>query len=157
MARWFILLFIGLPLAACGSSRAPSSLQTSSIECAPYARQISGVDLYGDAASWWDAADGRYPRSTQPTPGAVLVFRRSSRLPYGHVSVVTHLDDARTIRVTQANWVHHHIARNEPVVDVSPANDWTAVRVWWAPAGELGLTTYPAFGFVGPAGGQPGS
>ena len=52
--------------------------------------------------------------------------------------------------VTQANWVHGRIARSEPVVDVSPGNDWSAVRVWWEPSGQLGTTVYPTFGFIGP-------
>jgi hypothetical protein len=154
MLRWCILLTVGFALTACGSQRGGSPVTGSSadVECAPYAREVSGIALYGDAASWWDSAAGRYPRSDRPAPGAVLVFRRSARLPYGHVSVVANLDSPREIRVTQANWVHHHIARNEPVVDVSPSNDWSAVRVWWAPSGQLGTTVYPTFGFVGPAG-----
>ena len=152
MLRWCILFPAGLALAACGSQRGPALGASSDMECAPYARQVSGIALYGDAASWWDEAAGRYPRSGQPAPGAVLVFRRSGRLPYGHVSVVADLDSPREIRVTQANWVHHHIARSEPVLDVSPSNDWSAVRVWWAPSGQLGTTVYPTFGFVGPAG-----
>ncbi len=80
----------------------------------------------------------------------MLVFRRSGRLPHGHVSVVAGLRRRREILVTQANWVHGRIARGEPVVDVSPGNDWTAVRVWWEPSGALGTTAYPTFGFIAP-------
>jgi len=154
MARWSVcILVLGLGLAGCGSSpRLGGGGSASNLECAPYARQVSGIQLYGDAAAWWDEAAGRYPRSDQPEPGAVLVFRRSSRLPYGHVSVVKGVSSGREIMVTQANWVHHRIARAEPVVDVSSGNDWSEVRVWWAPSGQLGTTVYPTFGFVGPAG-----
>src|ERR1700712_1581935 len=134
----------GRPLHSGGTSAA------SGVECAPFARQLSGVQLYGDAASWWDGAAGRYERSSQPSPGAVLVFRRSGRLPSGHVSVVARLQSAREILVTHANWMHGRIARNEPVVDVSSGNDWSAVRVWWEPSGALGTTTYPTFGFIAP-------
>ena len=138
-------------LSACaGNGGRPGLSSAASVECVPYARQVSGIQLHGDAASWWDAAAGRYDRGSQPSPGGVLVFRRSERLPHGHVSVVAALRSAREIVVSQANWVHGRIARSEPVVDVSPANDWTAVRVWWAPAGTLGVTTYPTFGFVAP-------
>ena len=56
------------------------------------------------------------------------------------------------IRVAQANWVHGRITRNEPVVDVSPGHDWTAVRVWWAPGGNLGSAAYPTYGFIAPPG-----
>ena len=140
-------------VSACAGPSRRSSLtsgpsQSDSVECAPYARQITGLQLYGDAADWWDAAAGQYQRNSQPTPGSVLVFQRSSRLPHGHVSVVRSLQSEREITVTQANWVHGRIAANEPVVDVSPGNDWSEVRVWWEPAGQLGNTIYPAFGFV---------
>ncbi len=152
MTRWFPLLLAAV-VSACGSARYAGTGTSSDLECAPYARQVSGITLYGDAASWWDAAAGRYPRGDRPRAGSVLVFRRSARLPHGHVSVVAALDGSREIRVDQANWVHHRIARDEPVVDVSPGNDWSAVRVWWQPAGQLGATVYPTYGFVGPAGG----
>ncbi len=153
MARWSAcILLLSLGLAGCGSSPRLGEGSASNLECAPYARQVSGIQLYGDAAAWWDEAAGRYPRTDQPQPGAVLVFRRSSRLPYGHVSVVRGVSSGREIMVTQANWVHHRVGRAEPVVDVSSGNDWSEVRVWWAPSGQLGTTVYPTFGFVGPAG-----
>ena len=141
-----------LALSACAGGQ-PRMGGLASVECAPYARQASGVQLFGDAASWWDAAAGRYARGSEPSPRAVLVFRRTARLPSGHVAVVTALRSPREIDVTQANWVHGQVARSEPVVDVSPGNDWTAVRVWWAPLGRLGSGTYPTWGFIAP--GQP--
>ena len=116
----------------------------------PYARERSGLPLYGNAAQWWQEAAGRFRRSHQPAPGAVLVFRATSRLPDGHVSTVVRLRSAREIVVDHANWVHGHLGHADPVVDVSPGNDWTAVRVWWAPSGRLGATTYAAYGFVLP-------
>jgi len=85
-------------------------------------------------------------------PGGVLVFRRSGRLPSGHVSVVGDLVAAREIRVTQANWVHRRITRDEPVIDVSPGNDWSQVRVWWEPSRSLGSSTYATYGFIAPRG-----
>jgi hypothetical protein len=155
IVRWSILV-LGLALAGCGSSpRLSGSSSLADIECAPYARQASGLQLYGDAAAWWDEAAGQYARTDHPQPGAVLVFRPSSRLPHGHVSVVRQVQSGREIIVTQANWVHHRIAREEPVMDVSADNDWTAVRVWWEPSGQLGTTVYPTYGFVGPAGVAP--
>jgi hypothetical protein len=36
------------------------------------------------------------------------------------------------------------------VIDVSPRNDWSLVRVWWPPAGAMGATDYPAYGFIRP-------
>lgn len=134
-----------LPLAGCGGG-GPG--RASTVECAPYARQLTGLQLYGDAAAWWEQAAGRYRRSSEPQPDSALVFRRSGRLPSGHVSVVARVVSSREIRVDQANWVHHRITLDEPVVDVSAANDWSAVRVWWAPAGQLGATTYATYGFI---------
>ena len=141
-------------LSACAGGQ-PRLGGSASVECVLYARQVSGVQLFGDAASWWDAAAGRYARSSEPSPGAVLVFRRTARLPSGHVAVVAALRSPREIDVTQANWAPGRIARSEPVVDVSPGNDWTAVRVWWAPLGQTGSSTYPTFGFIAP--GPPGA
>ena len=152
---WVVCLGVLSLLSACAGGGPPSGAvgvsSRADVECAPYAREVSGIQLYGDAASWWDSAAGRYQRSSEPSAGAVLVFRRSARLPAGHVSVVARLQSSREIMVTQANWVHGHIAHSEPVVDVSAGNDWTAVRVWWEPSRALGTTTYPTFGFIAPA------
>ena len=148
--RPVLAVLLALSVAACGSSGAGLHSSVSSLECAPYARQRTGVQLYGDAASWWDQADGQYAKGSDPVPGGVLVFRRSGRLPYGHVAVVRDQLSAREITVDQANWVHHRVTTGEPVVDVSDANDWSEVRVWWDPAGTMGATTYPAYGFIAP-------
>ena len=149
-------LLLLLAVAGCGGGgRLPAAGTASGVECAPFARAESGVQLYGEAYTWWAGASGRYDRGATPRPGAVLVFRRTGRLPSGHVSVVTEAGRPGEIRVSQANWVHGRITRDEQVVDVSSGHDWTAVRVWWAPAGALGATTYPTYGFVGPAPGTP--
>ena len=105
--------------------------------------------LYGDAAGWWDQAAGRYARGQRPTPGGVLVFRRSARLEAGHVAVVTGVASEREITVTQANWVRRRVTR-DTVVDVSPDGDWSQVRVWWAPSAALGAGVYPTYGFIAP-------
>ena len=140
-----------LVLAACGSGGTGAGASTA-LECVPFARQVSGIQLYGDAHTWWDQAAGQYDRGTEPVQGGVLVFRQTGRLGHGHVSVVSEVVSGREIRVTQANWVHRRIGRDEPVVDVSPAGDWSAVRVWWAPSRSLGVTTYPTYGFISPNG-----
>lgn len=140
-----------LILTGCGGGRSTTGPGSAdAVECAPFARQVSGIELYGDAASWWEQAQDRYQRSDAPSAGGVLVFQRSGRLPAGHVSVVARLVSDREIRVIQANWVHHRITRDEPVVDVSPGNDWSQVRVWWDPVNGLGNTVYHAYGFIIP-------
>ncbi len=152
-------LMAALLLTGCGAGpRGAGSVGTStSLECAPFARQVSGIQLYGEAYSWWDQAAGRYDRSSEPVPGGVLVFRRGTTLPSGHVSVVGRVISAREIRVTQSNWVHHRIGRDETVLDISARNDWSAVRVWWAPIGALGSTVYPTYGFIAPLGRRLGA
>jgi surface antigen len=120
------------------------------LECAPFARALTGVRLGGAAASWWTQAQGRYARSATPADGSVLVLRQEPRLPYGHVAVVSRVVSSREILVTQANWVHHRVTQDQPVVDVSADNDWTLVQVWWPPAGQLGTHDYPAYGFIRP-------
>ncbi len=146
-----------LALQACGSAPAPAFTASApagphypGISCAPFARELSGIALYGDAASWWDQASGQYRRDSQPVLGAALVFRREQRLPAGHVSVVSRLLGPRQIQVTQANWVPGELDEDQLVVDVSERNDWSLVRVWYPPVNQLGAHSYAAFGFVHP-------
>ena len=98
-------------------------------ECLHVARTL----LSRAAADWWQEAEWRYRRSQVPEAGSVLVFRRTSRLPSGHISVVSRVLSERQILVTHANWLRDHVSEDAPVVDVSPDNDWTLVRVWWPP------------------------
>jgi CHAP domain-containing protein len=124
-------------------------------ECVPYARLVSGINLYGDAWSWWDlAVAGHYERGETPQPGAVLVLRKTRSLFHGHVAVVTDLVGPREILVTHANWGNGWatpgiIYSGMRVRDESPLNDWTAVRFWNAKAAAFGHI-YPAYGFIYP-------
>jgi hypothetical protein len=147
-----LLLSLLLALSACASGFHSSDYVGGSVavECAPFARALSGVRLSGDAADWWWQAGERYVRGSQPTIGSVLVLRRSGRLPSGHVAVVSQVLGRRQILVTQANWVHHRVSEDQPVIDISSANDWSLVRVWWPPTVEMGAAPYPAFGFIQP-------
>jgi len=153
MLRARLALLPCLALAACAGPRlaSPSHFGAPTrLSCVPYARAVSGIDLSGDAYQWWDEAAGVYPRSQAPSPGAVLVFAPHGGMRVGHLAVVTAVEDAREIRVTQANWLPHRIERDQKVVDVSPCNDWTAVRVWYEPAHALGARVYPTYGFIRP-------
>jgi hypothetical protein len=148
-----LLPLLCLALAACGSSGVPGRNDigaSASVECAPFARALTGLSLSGDAADWWRQAAGRYARSQRPAIGSLLVLRRSGRLPSGHVAVVSGVLSRREIMVTQANWVHHRITEDQPVIDVSKNGDWSLVRVWWPPSGQMGTSAYPAFGFIRP-------
>jgi hypothetical protein len=147
-----LLAMLCLPtLAACGGTPSGDYVGgTAAVECAPFARALTGIELSGTAADWWREADGRYARIRGPEVGSVLVFRRSGRLPDGHVAVVSQVLSERRITVTQANWVHHRVTMDQPVIDVSENGDWSMVRVWWPPAGEMGVGDYPTLGFIRP-------
>ena len=155
--RVLCLLAGPLGLSACASSGPSTGARagdyvggTVPLDCAPFARALSGIQLKGSAADWWDEADGRYRRSGAPIIGSVLVLRRSGRLPDGHVAVVSGILGEREILVTQANWVHHRVTEDQPVIDVSRDNDWSEIRVWWPPSSQMGITNYAAFGFLRP-------
>ena len=143
--------FALLGLTGCASTESPVSgaaVGNVPLECAPFARAVSGVELRGAAADWWPQAEGRYPRTQTAAVGSVLVFRRSTRLPDGHVAVVSRVLSDRRILATHANWVRHRVSGDVPVIDVSPGNDWTRVRVWWPPTNQMGVTEYATFGFI---------
>jgi surface antigen len=118
--------------------------------CVEYARLRSGLEIFGDAKTWWQHAENIYARFTQPAAEAVMVFSGSARLARGHVAVVTRIVSPREIRVDQANWRNHgEIDRNTPVLDVSAQNDWSKVRVWDMGSNQFGSRVYPIKGFIG--------
>ncbi|UFN48068.1 CHAP domain-containing protein [Roseomonas sp. OT10] len=150
-------LVLVLGLAACAGPRLdPVAMGyeagRGTLSCVPYARARSGIDLRGDGWQWWDAAAGRYARGNTPRVDSVLVFRSAGRLRDGHVAVVSRVVSPREIRVDHANWASGGlkglVARDQLVLDVSPRNDWTQVRVWYPPAGVVGNTVFPTYGFV---------
>jgi hypothetical protein len=116
-------------------------------QCVPYARARSGIGIFGDAYTWWDTAAGRYARGSVPVGGAVLVLRKTNRLHYGHLGVVTAIVGPREIRIDHANWQPDAVITGMPVIDVSPANDWTQLRFWNKDARVWGAI-YPAVGFI---------
>jgi surface antigen len=119
------------------------------LQCAPFARQVSGIDLYGNANTWWGQAEGRYDRGHEPRVGAVLAFSSSRAMPVGHVAMVSKVLGNREVLLTHANWSYRGgVERNVRAIDVSPNNDWTDVRVWYGPIGDLGLRSNPAKGFI---------
>lgn len=140
-----------LALANCAGGGGTGRSWQGRLQCAPWAREHSGVVLHGSAAAWWSEAPGHYKRAASPQAGSVLVFRSTSRLPDGHVAVVHAVRGTRAILVDQANWNPGRVDHAVPIVDVSPRNDWTRVRVWWSPSGVMGRTVYPTYGFILPS------
>ncbi len=124
---------------------------SGALQCVPYARHLTGLEIRGDAWTWWRAAEHRFERNDRPAIGAVLVLKKTTRLRYGHLSVVTGIVSYREVLVEHANWLNRgRIHKDIPVRDVSPNNDWSAVRVWYVPGQTLGRRTYPAHGFIHP-------
>lgn len=120
-------------------------------QCVTFARSVSGIDLYGNAYTWWDSAAGRYARGHTPEVGAVMVLKPGHGMRVGHVAMVSEIVDARTVKLTHANWsVRGGVERGVTAVDVSDAGDWSKVRIWYAPVGDLGNTAYAAYGFIYP-------
>ena len=121
------------------------------ISCVPYARQVSGIMVAGNAWQWWDNAEGLYARGDRPEVGSVLNFRSNGRMRLGHVAVVTQVVNAREVMVDHANWPggggRGGVSHDVTVVDVSEANNWSAVRVELGRGGEFG-SVYPTYGFI---------
>ena len=147
-------LLLGAALL-CGaiSSTALADSAAGHLECVPYARQVSGIRIFGDAYTWWGQAAGRYQRGSKPRVGAVMAFQPHGNMQLGHVAAVSRVIDSRTVLLRHANWSlidgrRGQIEDNVRAVDVSENNDWSAVRVWYAPIGDLGLRANPVQGFI---------
>lgn len=139
------MLFAGLLFGASPASAA--------WQCAPFARMISGIQLFGAAASWWNQAIGKYAQGSTPKLGSVLVFKAAGAMHSGHVATVSRIISDRVIKVTHANWsiINGHrgqVERDVTVVDASPDNDWSKVRVWYGPINDVGIKAYPVYGFI---------
>lgn len=136
--------------AAPGDATDPRTATAPAIlECVPYARQLSGIRIFGDAHTWWKQASGRYARGSVPRVGAVMAVKPHNNSRLGHVATVSRVIDSRTILLSHANWSYRGgIERNVTALDVSTANDWSEVRIWYGPARNLGVTHWPVAGFI---------
>jgi surface antigen len=133
----------------------PVQALNEGLQCVPYARALTGVEIRGDAHTWWSQAEGRYERGTRPKVGAVMAFVPHGNMRLGHVAAVRRIIDKRTLLISHANWstidgVRGHIEEDVMVVDASEANDWSRVRVWYTPNAALGTTEWPVRGFIYP-------
>jgi hypothetical protein len=145
------LALVAAFVCALGSPAHARSLLDYNGQCVPFARQASGIQIYGDAWTWWDQAHGRYKRGDLPKVGSVIAFSRQSRLPLGHVAVVKKVVDDRHILLDHANWSSPGlIERGVLAEDVSPEGDWSAVKVWYRPTKALGNRVNVVSGFIYP-------
>ena len=112
-------------------------------QCVPFARLMSGIQIFGDARTWWSQAAGKYDTGSTPKIGSVLSFKPTARMNLGHVAFVSQVLTDRVIQVTHANWSiiegdRGQIEKDVTVVDVSPNGDWevlgasggTAFALW---------------------------
>ena len=141
----FAVMFLVLTLCGCA--------QAGGWQCATYAREIAPVELRGNAWTWWQQAADKYDRGATPKIGAVLVFKRTASMPKGHVAVVRRVISPTEILVEQANWgtrgdgQRGKVSAGDRVIDVSPKNDWSDVRVWYEPVDDFGRAN-PTYGFI---------
>jgi hypothetical protein len=142
-----------LSLAAAGFAFMGTAIPAKALNCVQFVHQVSSLKISGDAWQWWNnAALGHYARGTAPQHSAVLVFDHTSRMTHGHVAIVSHLVDRRTIEIDHANWsIGGHgrgkVTHGVRVQDVSDRNDWTSVRVWNDVANCYGRP-YKTMGFI---------
>lgn len=134
---------------------APVAALNEGLQCVPYARALTGVEIRGDAHTWWGQAERHYERGSRPKVGAIMAFRPHGNMRLGHVAAVRKIIDSRTLIISHANWstingVRGHIEEDVRVVDASEANDWSRVRVWYTPNDALGGTEWPLHGFIYP-------
>lgn len=116
--------------------------------CVPFARNVSGINIRGNAHTWWGKAKGAFDQSNQPVVGAVMSFRSTPSMPLGHVAVVSQVLAKDRILIDHANWHRDRVSQDMAVIDVSKRGDWSAVRVETNP-GAFG-STYPINGFILP-------
>ncbi|MDF0488005.1 CHAP domain-containing protein [Sphingomonas sp. H39-1-10] len=136
-----------LVLSCALTATAPAAAQFW--QCAPYARTISGIQIRGNANTWWGQAAGRYDRGRAPKVGAVLAFASTGHMRLGHVAMVSAVVNDREVLLTHANWSRRgRIETNVRAIDVSANGDWSMVKVWYGPQHDLGSTAYPTKGFI---------
>ena len=91
------------------------------LQCVPYAREHSDVKLFGDAYTWWDKAEGKYPRERVARARRGDGAEQLCRQPTAAMSRwCASWSLPREIRVDHANWLDDgSIYVNDPVEDVS--------------------------------------
>lgn len=117
--------------------------------CVPFARNASGVNIRGNAGTWWRKTGSLYRQAHTPIPGSVMVFKSTRSMPMGHVAVVSKQISSRKILIDHANWKRNQVSLGMEVIDVSEKNDWSAVRVKSTP--NAYGSVYPVHGFIAAA------
>ncbi len=120
-------------------------------QCVPYARSRSGIQLSGNAYTWWAQAKSK---GSIPHPGSVLSMPQQGSgaiKDYGHVAYVVKIVNQSEIIVDHANWDGNETRHlGVRVRDVS--GNWKSVNIESAPGAGFGATAYTVNGFVYPIG-----
>lgn len=123
------------------------------ISCVPYARQATGMAIRGNGGQWWYNAAGLYARDNRPEVGSIMAFPGSGGMRAGHVAVVERVVSSREVLIHHANWGgpgirRGSIMRGVSVIDASPNNDWSQVRVQVGHSNASYGRIYPLQGFI---------
>ena len=116
-----------------GNVRLPAYLQ-----CVPYARAVTGINLHGDAHTWWGQAEGHYARGFVPQVGAVMALKPHGNSRLGHVAAVSRIIDSRTILIRHSNWslINGRRGQIEDTVRAVDVSSWRGmVRACRRPTG----------------------
>lgn len=133
--------------AASANLRRPMA-GNSRIPCVQFVRGTTSFRLTGNAHLWWPRAAGVHARGNVPEIGSILSFPSIRKMPMGHVAVVSCVISSREIEIDHSNWVDRGVIIGAEVIDVSPRNDWTAVRVSLKPGAKAYGSIYPTNGFI---------
>ncbi len=152
MRKLSTAVLVAATIASSGFFSAPASAEPY-WQCVTFARFFSGVQIFGDAWTWWQGATGKYKRGGAPEQGAILVFKKTPRMTRGHVAVVSDVVTDRIVQITHANWSpingrRGQVENDVTMIDVSDAGDWSEVKVWYGPTEDLGSSSYPTYGFI---------
>jgi hypothetical protein len=135
-----------LPVRAQGAA-APVFTATH-LQSEDFVRATSLVQLPGPASGWWEEAPAA-ERRMRPAAGAIMLLTGYCSGSCGHAAIVTRIVGVREIRIDHADWLHDGaIYRNNPVADVSAANDWSQVRVFNIRSNAWGKKIYAVRGFL---------
>ena len=132
------------------AQRAAAHAPQRRIQCVQYVVANSAFRVRGNARDWWRNSAGIHARGSVPEPGSVLSFRSIRSMPLGHVALVNRVVSDREIIIDHANWTRGAITRGASVIDVSPRNDWTAVRLTQKAGSKVYGAIYPTDGFIHP-------
>ena len=144
---------VAATIAMSGFFSAPASAENY-WQCVTFARFFSGIQIFGDAWTWWNSAQTKNLRTgSAPETGAVLVFKKTGVMTRGHVAVVSQVLTDRIVQITHANWSpingrRGQVEKDVTMIDVSEDGDWSQVKVWYGPIENLGGKVYPTYGFI---------